>query len=294
MKSYCCVLFAATCYACSSIIVKLLSAYLPFTQVVFFRFFLGVLLILPMIKMIKPISLKTDKFSLLWLRATCGFLMVLCWSYATRYIPVADAVLLSDTGPLFVPMLMWLFMREKTSPPILLAIAVAFAGVFFVTKPEDQYFILLPSLVGLMAGFWIAAGIVTMSSLGKTEPSRRIVFYFHIIGTLYALLMFWHWHSVSPTSAMLLGLLALSTTLYQLSVSYALRTLAPVIVSPLLFLSVPLGAIADLTIWHHHFNDNAIIGALLIVAGTTAVIYFNNRPGELNYKPAMARLFNRR
>jgi drug/metabolite transporter (DMT)-like permease len=69
-------------------------------------------------------------------RAVAVGLSTVCFFLAVALMPLSDATTITFTQPMFVALLSGLFLRERTPPILWLAIAIAFAGVLIVLRPN--------------------------------------------------------------------------------------------------------------------------------------------------------------
>mmetsp|Transcript_8392 Transcript_8392/g.7419 ORF Transcript_8392/g.7419 Transcript_8392/m.7419 type:complete len:87 (+) Transcript_8392:65-325(+) len=54
------------------------------------------------------------------------------------YIPISKAVVLYYTGPLYVPLLSYIFLKEPTSKMDILSLIVGFLGMFLINNPFNE------------------------------------------------------------------------------------------------------------------------------------------------------------
>jgi drug/metabolite transporter (DMT)-like permease len=83
----------------------------PF-EVAFFRSLFGLMFMLPWLMRGGVLRLRTQRLGLYTVRALVGLLAMLCWFYALSLTPLADAVALSFTSPLFATVGAALVLRE--------------------------------------------------------------------------------------------------------------------------------------------------------------------------------------
>ena len=195
--------------------------------VVFFRNFVGLFIFLPLI-FNKGISFfKTEKLWMHTWRSVAGLTAMYGFFYAIAHLKLSNAMVFTYSSPIFIPLIAWLFLKEKVTQSMLLAAAIGFIGVLCVAKPDSGLFNLM-SVIGLSASFLAAMAFVTVRALTQTEPPERIVFYFCLIGTLISMVpMFWHWRPYTLTELGYLiaaGLLANTSQLF-LSNAYKLALL---------------------------------------------------------------------
>ena len=177
VQGYISAIFAAFFYATMICVVKLAKD-INFETLVFFRTFICSCLILPFCIKKKNVF-ATKKIGLHVLRAFVGIGALYCSFFAAKHLPIVDVVLLFNTLPFFIPIIVFLWHREKISWKRILAILMGFIGVIFVLRP-DFSFINIPGFIGLASGLLGAMALVTVHRLAKTEPIETILFYFFL------------------------------------------------------------------------------------------------------------------
>ena len=108
--------------ACIGVVVKWLPADTPSTTIGFFQFFVALLLTCPWV--FKRDSVGTTRWSpepqnrrlaLHLLRSISGLLAHLFFYVAIVYVPLVDANLLLSAAPLWVPLLLLVFLRQTVA-----------------------------------------------------------------------------------------------------------------------------------------------------------------------------------
>src|SRR5690606_1810193 len=84
----------------------------PF-QIAFFRNFFGLVVMLPWFLRVGTGALRTGRFSLHLLRAVLGMSSMLCWFWVVSVMPMAEAVALNFTAPLFATLFAVLILKEQ-------------------------------------------------------------------------------------------------------------------------------------------------------------------------------------
>jgi drug/metabolite transporter (DMT)-like permease len=162
--------------------IKVVSETLPNESVVFFRNAFGLLVLLPLLVRGGLPGLRTSVLPLHLLRAGAGLGAMYCFFYAIANIPLAEAVLLKMTAPLFLPLIAFLWLRERMPAGVGIAVAIGFAGVALILQPGFSE-VSTVAWVALLGGALAALAKATVRRLGATEPGPRIVFYFAVIAT---------------------------------------------------------------------------------------------------------------
>jgi drug/metabolite transporter (DMT)-like permease len=134
----------------------------------------------------RAIPYRTSHSGLLSLIAFLWVGAVYCCYFALRFIPLVDAILLINTGPLFAPLISRLFLKKPESLAVWLGIGLGFVGVVIVLRPGAGI-IDVHALIGLMAGLLLAVRLVVTSFITGKEPREVITFYSLGVGTLICL-----------------------------------------------------------------------------------------------------------
>ena len=181
-------LLSALIGALSGAVAKILSETMDPIEIVFYRNFLGVLIVLYSLKKI-PVSIDTSKLNLLVLRGVFGTLAMLCYFYTIASIPLGEAVILNKTSPFFVSIFAYYLMKESISTSTIFALIIGFLGVAFIIKPFGIE-ISFDHVLGILGGFFAAAAYATIKKIKDIYDARVIMLSFMGIGVIIPLLIF--------------------------------------------------------------------------------------------------------
>ena len=264
---------AALMFASMGVLIRFASHQLPNESIVFFRNLFGLLVLLPLVwRRGVSHSLKTDHLLLHLVRSLFGLAAMYCFFYALAYLPLASAVLLNFTAPLFIPFIAMVWLKESVSSHVTVAIIVGFTGVLFVLKPGSGLYSQV-ALIGLASGAFAAVAMVTLRRLSSTEPPFRVVVFYGIIcTTVSAIPLLWSWQT--PAVGVLLQLAGAGTFAtagqYLLSKGYAYAPAAQI--GPFTYIAVVFAAGYGWFFWQEFPDWISVIGTLLIViAGVLAM-----------------------
>ena len=116
-------------------------------------------------------------------RAVTVVLSLYCYYYAVSVIPLADAVLLISSSPIFIPLLGFLLFRFPLDKRVLLAVLVGFLGVLLILQPSGGEF--NPgAFLGLLAGIFGAIGVVVVWRMPAHEDPGRIAFFLALFSAI--------------------------------------------------------------------------------------------------------------
>ena len=264
-------MFAELCFVGMGSLVKLLSENLPSQNVLFFRNLFGLLILLPLIFKLGFTTLKTDNLKWHFLRSLSGVSAMYCFFYALSELPLADAMLLKISAPLFIPIIALIWLSEHISLRAIMAIIIGFLGVLFVLKPTGTVHV--ASLVGLMGGALAALAKVTIRRMSASEPTSRIVFYFGLISlTVSTIPMFWYWQNPDNREWMLLILLGAFGTLGQLFLTKAYLLAPASRIAPFTYSSILFAAVIGWIFWDEIITLLTVTGAFLIIMAGILII----------------------
>lgn len=142
-------------------IVKHLGATVPVIQIVFLRFAAGALFALPLL-----ISLPLRSFNGHVLRAAtmrAAILLVGSGSFffALTRLPLAEAVILAFTSPLFVIVIARLLLGELIRPRAVIAVALGMSGIVLIASGDADQVDQGRSLIGVAAALVAAVSYAT-------------------------------------------------------------------------------------------------------------------------------------
>jgi len=129
------VIAASFFFAAMGALIRLGATELHAFQIAFLRNFFGLLFMLPWLYRDGFAVLKTERLRLYWLRAVLGVITMLTWFWAMTVMPLAEAVSLSFSAPLFVTIGAALILGEYVGARRWSATIVGFLGVMVILRP---------------------------------------------------------------------------------------------------------------------------------------------------------------
>lgn len=204
-------LLAEACFAGIGAVVKFTSATASEAQVVFFRNFFALLLMLPFLYQQGFKLLKTQRWYLHVSRALTGIISMYCFFYVLARLPLAQGMLVLLLSPFVVPIIARFWLKERPSAMTLTGIILGFAGVVLaLPSPDPELNIIL--LIALVSAVLVAITKTTIRYMSDTEPAVRIVFYFSLLtAVLSAIPLPFYWQPLSSQvwlAFILMGVLA--------------------------------------------------------------------------------------
>lgn len=254
-------------FACMGVLVKIGAQKFTSAELVFYRSLFGLFTILLLVLgRNRPLATRHWKIHLS--RSVLGFVSLVLFFYAIAHLPLATAVTLNYTAPLFLAVLTLFYLRNAAKPVLLLAVVIGFAGVTLLLQPSFDESSWHAAWLGLLSG--LLAGIVylqvtRLAHLG--EPEWRTVFYFTLVCTLGSgLWMLLHrFHSVSAADLLLLSAMGACATLAQLAMTRAYGDGAPLVAGSLAYSTVVLASLFGIVLWDEMLSPASWLGIALIV-----------------------------
>lgn len=255
---------SALLFSAMGVMIRLASHSVDNATVVFARNLTGTLLLLPLaIRGGREFLTTRVPFKHLW-RALVGLAAMYGFFYAIAHLPLSNAMVFTYSSPVFIPLVAWLFLKERITPLMLLAAAVGMVGVVLVAKPDQGMFNLL-SLVGISSSLLASMAFVTVRALTATEPATRIVFYFCAIATVVsAMPMYWHWRVLTLTELGYLTAAGTLATLSQISLSKAYGYAPAGKIGPANYLAIIFAGFWAWLLWGE-IPDRYSIGGMVLI-----------------------------
>ena len=278
-------LAAALLFAATGAIIKHVSQQLPNEMVVFFRSFFGLLALSPFFLRHGPRYYATKRLGPHLVRALAGLTAMYCYFYAIAHLPLAEAVLLNYTAPLFIPLAALLWVGEPFSQKLWWPIGIGFVGIVLILKPGLS--MLAPiALIGLAAGMFSALAMAGIRKLTDTEPAIRVVFYFSLASTLVsALPLAWRWQTPAADLWFPLFLIGVLSTVAQVLMTRGYAQAPAAQVGPFLYAIVVFAGIFGWAVWDEVPDRLSLAGTLLVVLAGILAIRLGGRkaipPAEL-------------
>ena len=251
------------------VFVKLGAEHFSHIELVFYRSFFGLLMIYAVIHH-QGLSLSTNHLKQHLWRGISGTAALMLYFYCITVLPLATAVTLNYTAPLYLSILTILAFKERFRPALSAAILLGFCGVILLLHPtltQDQ---LIPGLIGLISGLLAGIAYLNVKRLGlNNEPEWRVVFYFSLtasIGSGISMLLGTVHPITVPGLFILLGLSS-TATLAQLAMTRAYRTGKTLVAGSLSFSTIIFASIFGMILWDETLPLIGWLGIGLIITG---------------------------
>ncbi|MBJ7515576.1 MAG: DMT family transporter [Stenotrophomonas sp.] len=251
--------------------IRYATAYVPTQEVAFFRNAFGLLALLPMLLRPGRAPLKTQQLPRYFMRSAIGLASMLCAFWALGHLPMAQAVSLSYSTPLFVTIAAVLWLGETVRVRRWAAVIIGFIGVLVIVRPGTGSFS-AGSLVAVAAAVLSSVVAIQIKQLTRVDGADTVVFYTYVFWvplSLIPALFVWQWPS--GIAWLWLALTGVLGTLGQLLWTRALRLGEVSALTPISFMQLPLVSVMAWLLFNEALDRWTVIGALIIL-GSNAYI----------------------
>lgn len=253
-------------------------------MIVFFRQLTGLIALSPFLirdrvqDSSKKSWLKTDQIHLHILRVVASLGSMYCLVYSLKYLPLVDALLITYTRPLFIPIVVFIWFRKKWTKTTWLGLVVGFLGITLILKPDKMMFD-IAALVGLASAMFGAVAFTCIRRLTKTDSANKILFYYLCFSIpLAAFPLVLNFHMPTAKELGLLAAIGICGTIYQMTLTRAYQFAKAFKVASMLYSTIFFGALFDFWLGDFSIDYIGIIGIALIIVGTVITIKQSDTP----------------
>lgn len=256
-----------------ALFVKLASS-ATVSTLVFARFVLGVPIFLWIVRK-KKIDLTWKNVPKNFIRSLAGILNLYAFYLALHILPLVNAVTLSSTAPLFLPLLTLVWLKVLVSKRRFFAVGIGFVGVCVILRPSATEFLVIGSLLGLFSGLCRAVAILNVRRLAKTETTETILVYYFFIGAVLSVFpVFLDWRPFTNLLQWLYVFLAGALALvYQFAFTKACAHTSATKIGSFSYLGVVLGGLLGWWIFGEIPDLWVLAGTILIICGALISLF---------------------
>jgi drug/metabolite transporter (DMT)-like permease len=257
-------LFSTVLFGLMAVVIRLASETQHPFEIAFFRNLFGLLFTLPLLFKHGPGLLKTSKLPLYLLRCAIGTVGMLAGFWAIVHLPLAQAVAISYSTPLFVTIGAVWVLGETVRARRWAAVLIGFIGVIILLHPDADTFT-GASLVALLAAVMSASVAISIKFLTRTESPDAIVVFTTALWvpmSLVPALLFWQ--TPSGITWLWLVLAGLFGTVAHMCWTRALQLGEASILTPISFMQVLVVGVFGWWLFDESVDHYTLIGALII------------------------------
>lgn len=211
----------------------------------------------------------------------CSGLLVMnifIFPFSLPYLPLADAIILAYTSPIWVVALAPLLIGERTGWQQWLAVAIGFVGACLVIKPQGgtiHWAVSLPLFVALLVGL---RDIVTRR-IAARENALAIVAVANLMAIVMgAMTMLSGVVAMTPVLLVQLFLAGLLFSVSQILMVEAFRLVEATVLSTFKYSSILFAAAFGYLFWGEVLDSSVFAGAILITLSGLVIVRYRHQP----------------
>ena len=258
---------------------KYVSAHVSTEAIIAVQYFVCTLLCLPRILRPGLRSLRTERLGLHLMRGLVGVVSFYLFYAALGHIPMMDAMMLRQSAPLTVPLVVWLWGRETIPRSAWLPLLVGFVGIAIILRPSPTGLSWWHA-GGFLSALGLAISMVATRKLATTEPTVRILFYYCVLSLACVLpftigdfsdLAVLDWLAMIYIGAAIYWVLELYTRAYGMAPTAA--------IAPINYFAVVLAGFWGWLFWDQVPDHWSVLGSVLVITGGLLTLYLARGDG---------------
>ncbi|HLU14183.1 MAG TPA: DMT family transporter [Arenimonas sp.] len=261
-----------------AVCIRLASSQLHPFEIAFFRNFFGLVFVLPLLFRHGPGILRTNKLWLYITRCLIGIASMLAGFWAIVHLPLAQAVALSYSTPLFVTIGAVLVLGEVVRARRWTAVAVGFIGMLLIVRPGTDAFT-AASLVAVGAAVASGSVAISIKFLSRTEHPDTIVLYTTLIWVPMSLLpALAVWETPAGITWLWIVLAGFLGSTGHMFWTRALKLGDASLLTPISFLQIVVVSVAGWALFGEVLDRWTVLGAAVIFGSN---VYIARREAKL-------------
>jgi drug/metabolite transporter (DMT)-like permease len=249
-------------------------------EVLFFRSFVSLLMVLAIVPRYGLGALRTRRIGLHVVRNLLHYCGQFAWVYAIAFLPLATVFAIEFTMPVWTAALAVMLLGERLNRGRVVMLVTGVAGLLIILRPGFT-FIHPAALVMLGGSLAFATTMITTKRLSATDSPLVILFYMSVIQLplgLIPALPVW----VMPTVADLPWVVGVGVAGYSAHycMTRAFRLADATLVVPLDFLRLPLIAVVGAVFYREPIELATMLGAVVMFSGTYYSVNREHRAGS--------------
>lgn len=253
--------------------VKYLANYYHPFYLVFWRNFLGFILMGMFLPKCGLQIIKTDRLGLFILRAVITAISMSAWFYGLSKLELPYATALSFIAPIFTAIAAIFILGERPGIRRWLGIIIGFLGMLIIIRPGYREIGLATFITLFSTSLWAIVSIL-IKKLSETESPIKITFYMGFLLTpLTFPLACIHWQEMQSEHMFYFALMALTANFAHIYLSKAFQQTDITTILPFDFIRLVFAAIFSYLIFAESIDIYQIIGSIVIISSSVYIAH---------------------
>lgn len=214
----------------------------------------------------------------MWLRSVAGAFGILCTFYAITHLTIAESATLTNTCPIWVVILAWVWTKKAPSAVQSIAVGIAFVGIAMMQQP---YFQLNPLAItaALGSACCLSVAMLSLNYLGSINPCAVVLHFSTVAAISSAFLVLSYGKTVEAYQLLTTPLIwsaigvGLTGTLGQIAMTRAFGIGNPSVIATVSLTQIAFSLVLDWLCWNKVPSAVTSIGMALIIAPVVWLIW---------------------
>lgn len=239
----------------------------PVPTLLLFQNGISLLFILPWMIGRDPTIWQMPPLRLVLLRSLAGFINFAFLFLAIKRAPLTGVLLLGNSAPFFIPLIIWLWRGIQLSRHLWAGIVVGFIGIACILQPSGDL-LNIGGLFALAAAFSFSVSMIAQRRLVKKAQPETVLFYYFLTGVVVSLpFVFALWEPLNIDEWGVLIGMGLLSAIGQLLLMRALQYEKPSFLSAFNYSAIVYSALIDWLAWGRTPSLLETAGILIVLTG---------------------------
>jgi drug/metabolite transporter (DMT)-like permease len=262
-------------FSVMNVFIKKLS-HIPPMEIVFFRCFISMVFCFILVWRHR-LDWRGSSRLLLIARGVAGTTAIYTYFITIQRMPLATAVTLQYTSPIFTTLIALYILKEKVRWIQYVFFALSFTGVIMI-KGFDSNISLGYLLLGLFSALTSGIAYNLVRSLKEKEHPIVVVLHFQLVGTVIGFVgCLFDWRMPQGRDWLYLLAIGILTQLGQVNLTKSLQSERIAITSSLNYLGIIYALIFGVVFFNESYTTSIITGIILVVSGVLLNIIFGRK-----------------
>lgn len=264
-------IISSLAFSLMQLCVKFLS-HLPFTELVFFRSIVSLILSLVIVYKNRLNPLGNNR-KVLVLRGLFGATALSLFFYTLQNLPIATAITINYLSPIFTTIFAIWILREPVPAKRWLFFAISFSGIMVMKGLNDnldwKYVI-----AGMISAIFSGLAYNMVRRVKDTDHPVVVVLYFPLVATpIMGIISLFYWQTPMGWDWLFIVLMGVFTQIAQLNMTKAWHAEKAGKVASLKYLGIGFAMFFDYTVFQIVPSWQSLIGIAIVLTGVFLNLY---------------------